>query len=303
MKTRKLIKVSASCQDLRIDQFLSNYLKISRSKLKKYINEEKIFLNDAPTKINRKVKKDDVILCVCDIENNAERCDRPEKIELDIIYEDKFLLAINKQPNIVVHPGAGNLNGTIMNGLLGYNEIFNLVDRAGIVHRLDKDTSGVLVIAKDNLIKEKLQEQFKSRIVKKMYTAIVYGKLDKDMFIENSIGRHPIHRRKQTILKTGGRKAISIISTQQVFENTSLVNVDIKTGRTHQIRVHLSHIGHPIIGDNLYGHKKSLAKKFDVNRQMLHASSLEIIHPVHEKKLKFIAPLPKDISYFVKGLS
>ena len=107
-----------------------------------------------------------------------------------------FLLAINKQPNIVVHPGAGNLNGTIMNGLLGYNKVFNVVDRAGIVHRLDKDTSGVLVIAKDNVIKEKLQEQFKSRIVKKMYTAIVYGKLDKDMFIENSIGRHPIHRKK-----------------------------------------------------------------------------------------------------------
>lgn len=297
------IKISASYEGLRVDQALSNYLKISRSKVKKYINEEKIFINNARAKTNRKVKLNDIILYNFDIENDLEEIDKPEKIKLEILYEDKFLLAINKQPKIVVHPGAGNLNGTIMNGLLGYNEIFNLVDRAGIVHRLDKDTSGVLVIAKDNVIKEKLQEQFKSRIVKKMYTAIVYGKLDKDMFIENSIGRHPIHRRKQTILKTGGRKAISIISTQQVFENTSLVNVDIKTGRTHQIRVHLSHIGHPIIGDNLYGHKKSLAKKFDVNRQMLHASSLEIIHPVHEKKLKFIAPLPKDISYFVKGLS
>ena len=297
------IKISASYEGLRVDQALSNYLKISRSKVKKYINEEKIFINNARAKTNRKVKLNDIILYNFDIENDLEEIDKPEKIKLEILYEDKFLLAINKQPKIVVHPGAGNLNGTIMNGLLGYNEIFNLVDRAGIVHRLDKDTSGVLVIAKDNVIKEKLQEQFKSRIVKKMYTAIVYGKLDKDMFIENSIGRHPIHRRKQTILKNGGRKAISIISTQQVFENTSLVNVDIKTGRTHQIRVHLSHIGHPIIGDNLYGHKKSLAKKFDVNRQMLHASSLEIIHPVHEKKLKFIAPLPKDISYFVKGLS
>ena len=297
------IKISASYEGLRVDQALSNYLKISRSKVKKYINEEKIFINNARAKTNRKVKLNDIILYNFDIENDLEEIDKPEKIKLEILYEDKFLLAINKQPKIVVHPGAGNLNGTIMNGLLGYNEIFNLVDRAGIVHRLDKDTSGVLVIAKDNVIKEKLQEQFKSRIVKKMYTAIVYGKLDKDMVIENSIGRHPIHRKKQTILKTGGRKAISIISTQQVFENTSLVNVDIKTGRTHQIRVHLSHIGHPIIGDNLYGHKKSLAKKFDVNRQMLHASSLEIIHPVHEKKLKFIAPLPKDISYFVKGLS
>ena len=297
------IKISASYEGLRVDQALSNYLKISRSKVKKYINEEKIFINNARAKTNRKVKLNDIILYNFDIENDLEEIDKPEKIKLEILYEDKFLLAINKQPKIVVHPGAGNLNGTIMNGLLGYNEIFNLVDRAGIVHRLDKDTSGVLVIAKDNVIKEKLQEQFKSRIVKKMYTAIVYGKLDKDMVIENSIGRHPIHRRKQTILKTRGRKAISIISTQQVFENTSLVNVDIKTGRTHQIRVHLSHIGHPIIGDNLYGHKKSLAKKFDVNRQMLHASSLEIIHPVHEKKLKFIAPLPKDISYFVKGLS
>lgn len=297
------IKISASYEGLRVDQALSNYLKISRSKVKKYINEEKIFINNARAKTNRKVKLNDIILYNFDIENDLEEIDKPEKIKLEILYEDKFLLAINKQPKIVVHPGAGNLNGTIMNGLLGYNEIFNLVDRAGIVHRLDKDTSGVLVIAKDNVIKEKLQEQFKSRIVKKMYTAIVYGKLDKDMVIENSIGRHPIHRKKQTILKTGGRKAISIISTQQVFENTSLINVDIKTGRTHQIRVHLSHIGHPIIGDNLYGHKKSLAKKFDVNRQMLHASSLEIIHPVHEKKLKFIAPLPKDISYFVKGLS
>ena len=212
-------------------------------------------------------------------------------------------MAINKQPHIIVHPGAGNFNGTIMNGLLGYNEELNSVDRAGIVHRLDKDTSGVLVVAKNNYIKEKLQEQFKSRIVKKMYTAIVFGNLEKEIFIENFIGRHPVHRKKQTVLKSGGRKAISLVSVEKVFENTTQVNIDIRTGRTHQIRVHLAHIGHPVIGDKLYGNKKSTAKIFDVERHMLHACSLEIIHPKNEKKLIFHAPLAKDMNYFLKGLN
>ena len=298
-----IIKISASYEGLRVDQFLSNYLKISRSKVKKYINEEKIFLNNVPAKTNRKVKLDDIILYNFDIENRTKRIVEPEKLELDILYEDEFLIAINKQPHIIVHPGAGNFKGTLMNGLLWYNEELNSVDRAGIVHRLDKDTSGVLVVAKNNYIKEKLQEQFKSRIVKKMYTAIVFGNLEKEIFIENFIGRHPIHRKKQTVLKSGGRKAISLVSIKKVFENTTQVNVEIRTGRTHQIRVHLAHIGHPVIGDKLYGNKKSMAKIFDIKRHMLHASSLEIIHPKNEKKLIFQAPLAKDMNEFLKELN
>ena len=298
-----IIKISASYEGLRVDQFLSNYLKISRSKVKKYINEEKIFLNNVPAKTNRKVKLDDIILYNFDIENENKRIVEPEKLELDVLYEDEFLMAINKQPHIIVHPGAGNFNGTLMNGLLGYNEELNSVDRAGIVHRLDKDTSGVLVVAKNNYIKEKLQEQFKSRIVKKIYTAIVFGNLEKEIFIENFIGRHPIHRKKQTVLKSGGRKAISFVSVKKGFESTTQVNVDIRTGRTHQIRVHLAHIGHPVIGDKLYGNKKSTAKIFDIKRHMLHASSLEIIHPKNEKKLIFQAPLAKDINDFLKDLN
>ena len=253
-----------------------------------------------PTK---KIKLGDVISYNLNFDDENQKYDKPEKLELEILYEDEFLMAINKQPHIIVHPGAGNFNGTIMNGLLGYNEELNSVDRAGIVHRLDKDTSGVLVVAKNNYIKEKLQEQFKSRIVKKMYTAIVFGNLEKEIFIENFIGRHPIHRKKQTVLKSGGRKAISLVSVEKVFENTTQVNIDIRTGRTHQIRVHLAHIGHPVIGDKLYGNKKSKAKIFDVKRHMLHACSLEIIHPKNEKKLIFKAPLAKDMNYFLKGLN
>ena len=299
----KHIKVSGSDDGLRIDQFLSNDLKISRSRVKKYIDEGKIFLNSTSTKTNRKIKLGDVISYNLNFDDENQKYDKPEKLELEILYEDEFLMAINKQPHIIVHPGAGNFNGTIMNGLLGYNEDLNSVDRAGIVHRLDKDTSGVLVVAKNNYIKEKLQEQFKSRVVKKMYTAIVFGNLEKEIFIENFIGRHPIHRKKQTVLKSGGRKAISLVSVEKVFENTTQVNIDIRTGRTHQIRVHLAHIGYPIIGDKLYGNKKSTAKIFDVKRHMLHACSLEIIHPKNEKKLIFQAPLAKDMNYFLKGLN
>ena len=228
---KKHIKVSGSDDGLRIDQFLSNDLKISRSRVKKYIDEGKIFLNSESTKTNRKIKLGDVISYNLNFDDENQIYDKPEKLELEILYEDEFLMAINKQPHIIVHPGAGNFNGTIMNGLLGYNEELNSVDRAGIVHRLDKDTSGVLVVAKNNYIKEKLQEQFKSRIVKKMYTAIVFGNLEKEIFIENFIGRHPVHRKKQTVLKSGGRKAISLVSVEKVFENTTQVNIDIRTGK------------------------------------------------------------------------
>ena len=163
---KKHIKVSGSDDGLRIDQFLSNDLKISRSRVKKYIDEGKIFLNSTSTKTNRKIKLGDVISYNINFDDENQKYDKPEKLELEILYEDEFLMAINKQPHIIVHPGAGNFNGTIMNGLLGYNEELNSVDRAGIVHRLDKDTSGVLVVAKNNYIKENFKSNLSHELLK-----------------------------------------------------------------------------------------------------------------------------------------
>jgi len=223
----------------------------------------------------------------------------PEKISLNIIYEDEDIIVINKPAGMVVHPACGNWSKTLVNALLFHCE--NLKDintddfRPGIVHRLDKDTSGLIVAAKTNKAKEKLILSFKEKRIEKKYLAICVGKPPEGLF-SAPICRHPKMRKKMTI-SSSGKAASSSFKILASKELLSFLEVTLLTGRTHQIRVHLSHLKTPILGDSLYGNE-ALNKKFNVKRQLLHAHKLSFAHPLSDKILSFIAPLPDDMLSF-----
>lgn len=231
----------------------------------------------------------------------------PENIPLEVLYEDDSLLAVNKAPGMVVHPAAGNWTGTLVNALLGRESAeFAEMDplRPGIVHRLDKDTSGCLVVAKTPQALAKLSDAFAERKTSKTYLAVVYGHLSpKDGEIRTLIGRHPVDRKRRTVVRKGGKEARSAYKTvREGFVDgipASLVEVRIFTGRTHQIRVHMSHIGHPLAGDEMYGG----AKKLPAPRQMLHAWKLTLPHPDTGEPLSLEAPLPEDFASYLAGLT
>ncbi|MGL4854297.1 MAG: RluA family pseudouridine synthase [Lentisphaeria bacterium] len=224
---------------------------------------------------------------------------KAQEIGLDILFEDEYMMVINKPPGLVVHPGAGNTSGTLVNALLHHDEqsFSGMVDeelRPGIVHRLDKDTSGVLVIGKNEHMVAKLSDIFKERKTRKLYLALTYGFMaEKCEKLESLIGRCPHNRKKMAIVERNGKEAITRYEVLAYSRNTSLVKVGIETGRTHQIRVHMASIGHPVIGDVLYGGKKA-SSHLEAPRQMLHAWRLQIPHPVTGKKMKFEAPIPED---------
>lgn len=224
---------------------------------------------------------------------------RGEDIDLDVIYEDEDMLVINKAPGMVVHPGAGNYEGTLVNALLNYDQekfgsMVNDELRPGIVHRLDKDTSGILVIGKNENAVANLSASFKARETRKMYLAIVHGFMEEPLGkIVNLIGRSPHNRKKMAVVTRNGKEAISRYQMVAYNNNTSLVRVGIETGRTHQIRVHMSSIKHPIVGDEMYGGKQAFSH-LNAERQMLHAWRLKIPHPTTKKMMKFEAPLPED---------
>ncbi len=225
-----------------------------------------------------------------------------EDISLDVIYEDSDLIVVNKPRGMVVHPAAGNYSGTLVNALLAHcKDLSGIggVERPGIVHRLDKETSGLIVAAKNDLAHNALAKQFKSREVKKEYIALVHGLIKEDEgVVEKKIGRHPKDRKKMAVVK-GGRESVSAYNVLERFSNYTLVKVILKTGRTHQIRVHLSSIGHPLVGDRVYG---SRHEDFDLSGQMLHAKRLGFIHPRTGKEMLFEAALPKDMEELLRKL-
>ncbi len=229
----------------------------------------------------------------------------PEPLEIDIIYEDEHLIVINKQPGLVVHPAPGHYTGTLVNGLLyhcpGLKEIGGKL-RPGIVHRLDKDTSGALVVAKNEVAHNNLALQFKSRKIKKRYLAIVHGKIESDSgTISLPIGRHPVDRKKMSTISRKTRSAETSWKVMERFCKATLLEINLKTGRTHQIRVHCSAINHPVLGDSVYSNRKAL-KNIKTPRQMLHAWRLEFTHPVTKISMSFEAPLPQDMEKLIKAL-
>jgi 23S rRNA pseudouridine1911/1915/1917 synthase len=279
----------------RIDVFLAAELDYTRSYIKKLIVDGLVFVNGKTIKPSYKVKENDEV--VVNIPE-AEKIDvLPENIPLDILYEDDDIIVINKPQGMVVHPAPGNYSGTLVNALLYHCKNLsgiNCILRPGIVHRLDKDTSGVMVVAKNDKAHMSLSNQIKERSVVKKYVAIVEGVIkEEEGKVEAPIGRHPVDRKKMAVIEDG-RYALTLYKVLERFKENTLIEAVIKTGRTHQIRVHMAYIGHPVVGDPIYGFKK---QKFKLEGQALHSRVLGFMHPTKGVYMEFEAPLPE---YFKK---
>ena len=288
----------------RIDKFLSENLKnISRSRIQRLIGEEKVLVGGSPVSKHYRLCHGDHI-DVTGLENALSQSHiDAEDIELNIIYEDSHLAVISKEAGMVTHPASGNNSHTLVNALLyHFRDLSRLSgdERAGIVHRLDKDTSGLLLVAKNESVHHLLSHMFRDREVKKTYMALVEGKFDEERGkIDLPIGRSRLDRRKMSVSIDSGRRSVTRFEVKEDFRaQVTLLDVYPLTGRTHQIRVHLSYINHPIIADAIYGSRYSakLAKKIGLNRQFLHAARLEFTHPITGKKMEFSDPLPRDLS-------
>mgnify|MGYP005848627347 CR=1 FL=1 len=278
----------------RLDIFLSEKTGKSRSYCSKLVNEGFVLLNEKISeKPSRKVEQFDRILVRFPREEAFDLT--PKQIDFDVVYEHEEYVVINKPAGITVHPAAGNYSDTLVNGLL-YKFDIEMGDedvRPGIVHRLDKNTSGLMIIAKNSLAKQKFSELFSSRKIVKKYKAICYGKPKEDFYsVENKIGRHPVDRKKMAVTEKG-RQAKTDVLIMERFKNEFLCEVTIHTGRTHQIRVHMLSLGFPIIGDDLYCNKKSL--NYPIDRQSLHAFSLSFVCPFSLQEKIFEIELPEDI--------
>lgn len=290
--------------DERIDKVISLKMpEITRSRIQNLIKEQKVFINGEVLKNkNYKVHLNDKIKVI--IDEPKELSLKPENIPLDIIYEDDDLLVVNKEKGMVVHPAAGNYDHTLVNALLfhckGSLSGINGVIRPGIVHRIDKDTSGILIVAKNDFAHLKLAEQIKEHSFSRQYEAVVYGNLKSDKgTINEPIGRHKIDRKKMAVRNENSREAITHYKVLKRYEGFTHVRLILETGRTHQIRVHMAYIGHPVAGDKVYGPKKCISK---LNGQCLHAKYIGFIHPRTGKFLEFESDLPDYFKMFLKSL-
>jgi 23S rRNA pseudouridine1911/1915/1917 synthase len=313
LEKKKKISLNYSVLDsdegLRVDLVAAKqFSDYSRGHIQKWIKNGDLLVNNQEVKTKHSLQLNDVISV--DFWEEPQLGDQPEAIPLDIIFEDEEIMIINKSVGMVVHPGSGNPDGTLVNALLAHEESLGFLPRAGIVHRLDKDTSGLMVIAKKESAYLNLIEQLKERSVKRTYMAIVVGVPISNKIINEPIGRHPKIRTKQAVVKNG-KEAITRVSLSESFQGYSLLRVNLETGRTHQIRVHLSHAGYPIVGDSVYGARKQFAPGSteglkniisSFTRQALHASELELIHPSSEKLVSFGADLPEDMSTLISQL-
>lgn len=312
------IQVEEKDHGKRIDHFLSEVIpNLSRSRAKKLIKEKIIFLNQRSIKPSTHVKPGDIISGV--IPGPKPVAIKPEPIPLNIIYEDSSIVVIDKPPAMVVHPAYGHPKGTLVNALLYHCKDLrkdlrgiNGTLRPGIVHRLDKGTSGVMVVAKDDEAYHHLIKQFKERVIEKVYLTVTYGTFSKDEgVIDSEIGRHPSERKRMSTKTKKGRPAITFWKVIEKFEGYTFLEVRPQTGRTHQIRVHLSSIGHPILGDPLYGRKgKTGAIKNvtireylkNMKRPCLHAYRISLNHPKTGQRMEFIAPIPDDMKKLLNYL-
>ncbi|MCP5462406.1 MAG: RluA family pseudouridine synthase [bacterium] len=301
MKKKYTLVVSEKSNE-RIDVFVTRSLKdISRSMAQHLIRDGNIKVNDAPIKPGYHIKHDDIVTITVPAPVPIDIA--PEDIAIDVLYEDTDIIAVNKPAGMVVHPAAGHISGTLVNALLHHCtdlSAINGVLRPGIVHRLDKDTSGVIIAAKNDIAHQKLAHQFAKRKTVKEYRALVYGHIRAGLnkHIDAPIGRHPTNRKKMAVTTLEhGKSAETTFSILALWEDMSYLSVRLLTGRTHQIRVHLAHIGYPIIGDDTYGGKKrsALPADFNVTRQLLHAYHLRIAHPITMASMDFYAPIPEDM--------
>lgn len=295
------IELQASVSGPRLDKFLADSVAdLSRSAAQRLIDAGQVSVNGEPAKASYKVKAGDMVVAHLPRTEPAELV--AEAIRLEVVYEDNYLLVLNKPAGMVVHPAPGHARGTLVNALLAYSpELASSGDdRPGIVHRLDRDTSGLILVAKSEKIRRALQRQFKERQVQKAYLALLDGHLQPAWGrIEAPIGRDPHHRQRMAVLP-GGREAVTEYHVLETFSHQvgqtagdySLVEAEPRTGRTHQIRVHFASIGHPVVGDTVYGRRRP---RLPVSRQFLHARRLAFRHPASKARIELEAPLPADL--------
>ena len=278
----------------RIDKYLSNEMSgFSRSYIQKLMKDGHVYVNGKAVKANYKLAYDDMI--TVEIPDLVEPDIVPENIPLDILYEDDDILIVNKPKGMVVHPAAGHYSGTLVNALMYHCgeslSGINGVMRPGIVHRIDMDTTGSLLVCKNDQAHQKLEEQLKVHSIKRVYHAIVCGNLKEDSgTIDAPIGRHPVDRKKMSINYQNGREAVTHYQVLERFGDYTYISCRLETGRTHQIRVHMASIRHPLLGDNVYGPQKC---PFKLQGQTLHAKILGITHPTTGEYMEFDAPLPE----------
>lgn len=292
------INLIATMEDVgqRLDVYLTTQLPdYSRSFFQNLIKQDHIFVGGRPAKANHRIKAADDILIT--IPPAREVHITPENIDLDIVYQDKDIVVINKPQGMVVHPAVGNYTGTLVNALLYHCTELSGINgeiRPGIVHRIDKDTSGLLVVAKNDFAHRSLAQQIREKSASRVYQAIVENNFKEDSgTVKANIGRHPVERKKMAVVNSG-RIAVTHYKVLERFGIYNLLELSLETGRTHQIRVHMSYIGHPILGDPLYG---SHNQKFTLKGQALHAVKLVLDHPRTGEHMTFFAPLP---DYFEK---
>lgn len=283
-------------QGTRLDVLLTQHFpELSRSHLQKLIADKMVLVNDKTVKANYKAQTEDTISITFPEAKEIEII--PEEIPLDILYEDTDIIVVNKPRGMVVHPAAGNYQGTLVNALLDHCRDLSGINgeiRPGIVHRLDKDTSGVMVAAKNDHAHLSLAEQIKERTASRKYLAIVHGNIAEEQGIINApIGRHPSDRKKMAVTFSNSKQAITRFRVVERFINFTLVECKLQTGRTHQIRVHMQYIGHPVVGDPKYGPEK---KRFNIQGQALHSAELSLKHPTTNQDMLFSAPLPPDMA-------
>jgi len=301
--------ISTELAGKRLDQALALLFPAhSRSRLKDWVDSEKVTVNGVFKRPRTKVVEGDQIEVDAAIEVLSDWVGEP--IALDIVYEDTHLLVINKPANLVVHPAVGNWVGTLVNALLHHCPALSQIPRAGVVHRLDKDTTGLMVVAKTLVAQTSLVNQLQARTVKRIYEAVVYGLILSGNTIKEPIGRHPHDRIRMAVLESG-KTAVTHYRVIERFKSHTHLRVQLETGRTHQIRVHLAHIHHPIIGDKIYGGRLRLPPKSSVElqtclknfpRQALHARSLSLLHPETGVDMHWEVSLPADIQQLLSTL-
>lgn len=287
------MEIVSDVTNIRLDVYLASVLDENRTKIQKLNKEGKILVNDKVCKSNYTVKVGDVIV-VSEIEKEDANI-KPYDFDLDIVFEDEYLLVINKPSSLVVHPGSGHEEDTLVNALVNYSDCFDSFDsnRPGIVHRIDKDTSGLLVVAKNYKVMELLGEMIKNREITRKYLALVKGTiLHETGTIDAPIGRDMNNRKKMAITSVNSKEAITHFKVIDRLNDATLVECKLDTGRTHQIRVHMEYIKHPIIGDPVYNNKKA---KYPYG-QMLHAYKLEFVHPITKENLSFTSETEEEFN-------
>lgn len=302
MNENGLQRLTVSPEDagVRIDKYLAEQLPdITRSYLQKLLKDGSVQMNGKPVKASTKTAAGALIALTIPEPEEPEIL--PEDIPLDILYEDSDVILINKPKNMVVHPAAGHYTGTLVNALMYHCRSdlsgINGVLRPGIVHRIDKDTTGVLIVCKNDRAHNALAEQLKEHSITRKYRAIVCGNLKEDEgTVDAPLGRHPQDRKRMAIVRSGGKRAVTHYRVLERFGNNTYIECQLETGRTHQIRVHMASLGHPLLGDEIYGRAKS---PFKLEGQTLHAMVLGFIHPTTGEYMEFEAPLPE---YFEKLL-